>query len=243
MLYIIGIGSGSYDGMTGEAAAAIERCPLIVGYTVYNDLLRPHFPDKRYYATGMRQEKERVIYALEQAADGSDVALVCSGDAGVYGMAGLALELSESYPGADIKVIAGVTAALSGAALLGSPLTNDFAVISLSDLLTPWEMIEKRLDGAARGDFAIVLYNPMSKKRTDNLRRACDIVLRYRGADTPCGTAVNIGRDGEDTRLLTLGELKDAKVDMFTTVFIGNSVTRVVGGKLVTPRGYEIKNN
>ena len=240
MLYIVGMGSGSLGGMTGEAADAIERSTLVVGYTVYNELLRPYFPGKEYYSTGMRQEKERVIYALEQAERGLEVSLVCSGDAGVYGMAGLAFGLSEKYPDVKIKVIAGVTAALSGAALLGSPLTNDFAVISLSDLLTPWEVIEKRLEGAAAGDFAIVLYNPMSKKRTDDLDRACGIILKYRSAGTPCGIAANIGREGERSGILTLGELQNTAVDMFTTVFVGNSVTRVIGGRLVTPRGYKI---
>mgnify|MGYP002624588111 CR=1 FL=1 len=240
MLYIVGIGSGSPAGMTGEAVSAIESSSLIVGYSVYSELLRPHFPEKEYYSTGMRQEKERVIFALEKAACGLETALVCSGDAGVYGMASLACELSGGYPDVRIKVIPGVTAALSGAAILGSPLTNDFAVISLSDLLTPWEVIEKRLEGAAMGDFVIVLYNPMSKKRTDEFRNACDIILRHRSAETPCGIAVNIGREGESSRILTLGELKDTVVDMFTTVFVGNSATRVIGGKLVTPRGYEL---
>ena len=240
MLYIVGIGGGSPEGMTGEAVTAIKRSSLIVGYSVYNELLRPHFPGKEYYSTGMRQEKERVIFALEQATCGLEVSLVCSGDAGVYGMASLAFELSEGYRDVEIRVIAGVTAALSGAALLGSPLTNDFAVISLSDLLTPWEVIEKRLEGAAAGDFAIALYNPMSKKRTDGLRKACEIVLKYQTADTPCGIAVNIGREGESSKITTLGGLQNTAVDMFTTVFIGNSVTRIIGGKLVTPRGYII---
>jgi precorrin-3B C17-methyltransferase len=240
MLYIVGIGCGSAEGMTGEAREAIERSSLIVGYTVYNELLRPVFPDKKYHETGMRQEKERVIFALEQAACGLDVSLVCSGDAGVYGMACLAYELAENYRNVQIKVIAGVTAALSGAALLGSPLTNDFAVISLSDLLTPWEVIEKRVEGAAIGDLAIAIYNPMSHKRTENLRKACDIILKYRDADTPCGIASNIGREGENCRILTLGELKDSVVDMFTTVFIGSSATRIINGKLVTPRGYRL---
>ena len=239
MLYIVGTGSGAADGMTAEAAAAVERCPLIVGYTVYCDLLRPLYPDKTYCATGMRQEKERVLYALGQAS-GTDTALVCSGDAGVYGMAALAFELAENFSEVQIKVIAGVTAALSGAAILGSPLTNDFAVISLSDLLTPWETIEKRLGCAAAGDFAIALYNPMSKKRTDTLQKACDIIMEHRLSDTPCGIAANIGREGESCRILTLGELRDAVVDMFTTVFVGNSVTRVVNGRLVTPRGYRL---
>ena len=240
MLYIVGMGKGSYEGMTGEAVNAVTSSSVIVGYTVYADLLRPYFPDKTYYTTGMRQEKERVLYALGKAAEGVDVSLVCSGDAGVYGMASLAYELASGFPGVTIKVIEGVTAALSGAALLGSPLTNDFAVISLSDLLTPWEVIEKRLKGASEGDLAIVLYNPMSHKRTENLRKACDIISGYRPDETPCGIASNIGRDGENCRILTLGELRDTAVDMFTTVFVGNSVTRVTEGKLVTPRGYRL---
>ncbi len=239
MLYIVGTGSGSPESMTAEAITAIKSSDLIVGYTVYNDLLRPVFPEKQYYATGMRQEKERVLFALEQAQKRT-TALVCSGDAGVYGMAALAFELVESFPGVEINVVPGVTAALSGAALLGSPLTNDFAVISLSDLLTPPEVIEKRLDGAAAGGFVIVLYNPMSRKRTDNLRRACEIILRYRPESTPCGIAANIGREGESSGILTLGELQNAVVDMFTTVFVGNSLTRVIDGKLVTPRGYKL---
>ena len=240
MLYIVGMGKGSYEGMTGEAVNAVTSSSVIVGYTVYADLLRPYFPDKTYYTTGMRQEKERVLYALGKAAEGVDVSLVCSGGAGVYGMASLAYELASGFPGVTIKVIEGVTAALSGAALLGSPLTNDFAVISLSDLLTPWEVIEKRLKGASEGDLAIVLYNPMSHKRTENLRKACDIISGYRPDETPCGIASNIGRDGENCRILTLAELRDTAVDMFTTVFIGNSVTRVTEGKLVTPRGYRL---
>ncbi len=240
MLYIVGIGCGSAEGLTGEAKAAIEKSSLIVGYTVYNELLRPMFPDKKFYETGMRQEKERVAFALEQAACGLDVSLVCSGDAGVYGMSSLAFELAEGYKYVGIKVVAGVTAALSGSAILGSPLTNDFAVISLSDLLTPWDVIEKRIEGAAMSDFAIAIYNPMSHKRTDNLRKACDIIQKYRSADTPCGIAANIGREGESCRILTLGELQNSVVDMFTTVFIGNTLTRVISGKLVTPRGYRL---
>ena len=240
MLYIVGIGCGSAEGMTVEARNAIERSALIVGYTVYCELLSNIFPDKKYCSTGMKQEKERVIFALEQAACGLDVSLVCSGDASVYGMASLAFELSGNYGKVPIKVVAGVTAALSGAALLGSPLTNDFAVISLSDLLTPWEVIVKRVEGAAMGDFAIAFYNPMSHKRTENLSKACEIILKYRGSETPCGITVNIGREGEDCKLLTLGELKNTVVDMFTTVFVGNSLTRVINGKLVTPRGYRL---
>lgn len=236
-LYVVGFGGGSREGMTFEAAAAIERCGLIVGYDYYVELIRGIFPEKEFFSTGMRGEKDRVLYALEQAQS-RDVALVCSGDAEVYGMAGLAYELSGNYPEAEVQTVAGVTAALSGGAMLGAPLTNDFAVISLSDLLTPRDVIEKRIRGAAAGDFVIALYNPSSKKRADYLARACDILLEYRAPETVCGVAANIGREGADCLVTTLGKLRDHQADMFTTVFIGNSDTKNIGGKMVTPRGY-----
>ena len=238
-LYIVGFGCGSREGMTIEAEKAIGRSNLVVGYTVYTELLREYFPEKEFYSTGMRQEKQRVEYALEQAESGKTVSLICSGDSAVYGMAGLAFELSEKYPNAEIEPVAGVTAALSGGAILGAPLTHDFAVISLSDLLTPWEKIEKRLECAAMGDFAVAVYNPSSKKRADYLMRACDIMLKYKAPETVCGYVKNIGRQGQESRVLTLRELEKTQVDMFTTVFIGNSETKSIGGKMVTPRGYE----
>lgn len=236
-LTVVGIGAGNYEGMTVGAVRALEEAELIVGYTVYCDLVKPHFPDKDYLSTPMMKETERCRLALEQAAAGRKTAMICSGDAGIYGMASPILELAEEY-GAEIEILPGVTAACSGAALLGSPLTADFAVISLSDLLTPWEVIEKRLEAAASGDFAAVLYNPSSRKRADYLEKACGIFLKYRASDTVCGIARNIGREGEAWELLTLGELKTYTADMFTTVFIGSSSTRIVGGKMVTPRGY-----
>ena len=237
-LYVVGFGAGSRDGMTLEAEHAIAASDLIVGYTVYVDLLKPFFPEKAYASTAMRQEKERVRYALDQAGSSRTVALICSGDSGVYGMAGLALELNGDNPAIDIEIVPGVTAALSGAAILGAPLTHDFAVISLSDLLTPWEKIEKRLECAAAGDFAVALYNPSSHKRRDYLKKACEILLRHQSPGTVCGYVKNIGREGEQSAILTLGELMQAEVDMFTTVFIGNSETRVINGRMVTPRGY-----
>lgn len=170
--------------------------------------------------------------------------MICSGDAGIYGMAGPILELGEKHPEVEIEVIPGITAALSGGAVLGAPLMHDFAVISLSDLLTPWETIENRLDAAAKTDFSICLYNPSSRKRADYLKRACEIFLRYKSSDTVCGIVKNIGRDGETKKVMTLAELRDYEADMFTTVFIGNSRTEksVLGGQnwMVTPRGYRI---
>lgn len=237
MLYVVGIGAGSRDGMTIAAEKAILSSELIVGYTKYVELLGRHFPEKNYVSTGMTQERERVEFALKEAAD-KTVSLVCSGDPQLYGMAGLAYELSVSYPDVEIEVISGVTAAFSGGAVLGSPLTHDFAVISLSDLLTPMEKIQKRLECAAECDLTIVLYNPSSKSRADYLKKACDIVMKHRSGDTVCGYVRNIGRDGEESRILTLAELRETAVDMFTTVYIGSSETKVIGGKMVTPRGY-----
>ena len=219
------------------AEKALKDSDVIIGYTTYTELVKPFFPDKEYLDTGMRQEVERVRLALERSLT-DKVAIVWSGDPELYGMAALCYELLDEFPEAEIKVIAGVTAAFSGGAVLGAPLTHDTAIISLSDLLTPMEKIERRLRCAAEGDFVIVLYNPSSRKRADYLQKACDIILKYRDPETVCGYVKNIGRDGEESHICTLAELRDESVDMFTTVYIGNSETRVIAGKMITPRGY-----
>ena len=237
-LYVIGIGPGNAANLTEAARSALEKAELICGYTLYAELLRPLYPEKEYYTTGMTGEIERCRYCLAQAAAGKTVALVCSGDAGVYGMAGPVLELRPEYPGVTVKIVPGVTAALSGAALLGAPLGHDFCVISLSDRLTDWALIEKRLRMAARGDFAICLYNPASRHRADYLKRACDILLSELDGGTVCGLARLIGREGESWQIVDLKTLRDTEADMFTTVFIGSSQTREIAGKMVTPRGY-----
>jgi len=237
-LSVVGIGPGSFEAMTQRARQALADCDVIVGYTVYVELVKAHFADKEFLTTPMRKEVERCSLAFERAAAGQNVAMICSGDAGVYGMSGLIYELSEKYPEVEIEIVPGVSAVISGAAILGAPLMHDFAVISLSDLLTPWEKIEKRLLCAAEADFVICLYNPSSMKRKDYLQRACDLVLRFAAPETVCGVAKNIGREGESTEILTLAQLRDTEVDMFSTVFIGNSQTRALGGKMVTPRGY-----
>ena len=237
-LYVIGLGPGDEAHLTSAARRALDEAALICGYTLYAELLRPLYPEKEYYTTGMTGELERCRYCLERAAAGQTVALVCSGDAGVYGMAGPVLELAPEYPDAEVEVIPGVTAALSGASLLGAPLGHDFCVISLSDRLTEWELIEKRLRLAAQGDFAICLYNPASRHRADYLQRACDILLEEKDGATVCGLARLVGREGESLRILRLQELRDAEADMFTTVFIGSSQTQEIGGRMVTPRGY-----
>ena len=237
MLYVVGFGSGARDCMTAAAEQALLKSDLIIGYKTYTALMKPFFPDKQFLENGMRQETERVRLALEYAQT-QTVSLICSGDPELYGMAALAYEYLSEYPGTDIEIIPGITAAFSGGAVLGAPLTHDTAIISLSDLLTPMEKIETRLRCAAEGDFVIVLYNPSSKQRADYLQRACDMILRFRSPETVCGYVRNIGRDGEHSRICTLSELRDEQVDMFTTVYIGNSETKIIAGKMVTPRGY-----
>jgi precorrin-3B C17-methyltransferase len=239
-IYVVGIGPGDASEMTPKAKMAIARSGAIFGYNAYTDLISDLTEGKEVYSTPMRKELDRCRAALEKALEGTDVALVSSGDPNVYGMASLMLEVASGCEGVEIEIVSGVTAALSGAARLGSPLSSDFAVLSLSDLMTPWETIEKRLDAAAAGDFPMAIYNPSSAKRADRLMRACDIILRHQKPSTPCGAVRNIGREGEEARILDLAELRSATVDMFTTVFVGNSTTQVVAGRLLTPRGYKV---
>ena len=238
-IYVVGIGPGSYEGMTGAAATALEKSDVIVGYTVYIDLVKDHFPGKSFLTTPMRKEVDRCVMAFDEAMKDQTVSMICSGDAGVYGMAGLMYEIGANYPEVELEVVAGVTAATGGAALLGAPWIHDFCLISLSDLLTPWEKIEARLLAAAQADFVVCLYNPSSRKRKDYLQKACDLMMKYKSPDTVCGTVAQIARDGETAQVMTLKELRDTEVDMFTTVFVGNSQTKNIGGRMVTPRGYK----
>lgn len=240
-LYVVGLGPGKLSQMTKKASEAISESDVIVGYGVYVDLIAPMTEGKEIITTPMKKEVDRCRMAVEAAVSGKTVSMVCSGDSGVYGMAGLIYEVLSDYKQHEVtvEVVPGITAAVSAAAVLGAPLTHDFAVISLSDLLTPMEDIEKRLALASQAGFVICLYNPSSKKRADYLKRACTIVMENLPPETPCGYVKNIGRDGEEAVILTLSELKEAKVDMFTTVIIGNKTTKVVDGKLVTPRGYK----
>lgn len=237
---IVGIGPGSYEQMTIQAVRTLERCDTIVGYPVYIDLIKPHFPEKNYLSTPMTQEAKRCKMCFEEAKKGCNVAMICSGDAGVYGMTGLMHVIGQDYPDIVLEPVCGVTAAVSGAALLGAPLIQDFAVISLSDLLTPWETIEKRIRAAAQADMIICLYNPSSRRRHDFLQKACDLILDYASEDTVCGVAAQIGREGETCSLYSLKELRKVSVNMFTTVFIGNSQTVIVNGKMITRRGYRL---
>ena len=237
-LIVVGIGPGEYDNMTVRADRALKNCDTIIGYHVYVNLVKERYAGKEFLTTPMTRETQRCQMALDEAKKGKNVAMVCSGDSGIYGMAALIYELRGEDTEPEIEVIPGLTAACSGAAILGAPLTHDFAVISLSDRLTPWEKIEKRLECAAQADLSMVLYNPASHGRPDHLRKACEILLRVLPEDRPCAVAQHIGREGESSRLLTLSELGTAPVDMFCTVFIGNSMTKSIGEKMVTPRGY-----
>lgn len=238
-IYVVGIGPGDYEQMTLKAIHALENSDVIIGYTVYVDLVKDHFPGKEFMTTPMKKEVDRCVIAFEEAAKGRTVSMICSGDAGVYGMAGLMYEVGVRYPETELEIIPGVTAALGGGAVLGAPLIHDFCLISLSDLLTPWEKIEKRLLAASEADLSICLYNPSSKKRHDYLMKACDLMMQHKSPETVCGIVGNIAREGEYSRVMTLRELRDTQVDMFTTVFIGNSQTRQIAGKMVTPRGYK----
>lgn len=242
-IYVVGMGPGKEEMMTGEALSVLEQADVIIGYIVYLKLLGERFREKELLSTPMRQEKERCQLAFAEAEKGKKVAFICSGDAGIYGLASLMYEIGKSYPDIEIAVIPGITAASSGAAVLGAPLNHDFCVISLSDLLTPWEKIEKRLIAAAEGDFAIAIYNPSSHKRKDHLQRACDILLSVLEEERACGYVENIGREGTKAVTCSLKELRDREVNMFTTVFIGNAGSEIVNDKLITKRGYQVERD
>ena len=238
MIYVVGLGPGGADQITPRALEALEKCDVIVGYKAYIELVRPIFEGrKELIASPMKKERSRCEDVLALSLEGRSVALISSGDPGIYGMAGIMLEVAEGK--AEVKVIPGVTAASSAASILGAPLTHDFAVISLSDLLTPWELIEKRLRAAAEADFVTVIYNPASHGRPDYLARAAAILQEVLPPERIAGWVRNAGRDGESAHVTTLAGLKDAPIDMFCTVIVGNSTTRVIDGRLVTPRGYK----
>lgn len=238
MLKIVGFGSGAKENMTLEAVRAIQDSELVVGFRTYVELLKQYFPDKQYYSTNMMQERERCQYAIDRAKEGKETVLVCSGDSGVYGWRVLVMN------GRRIRADSGNIRCDGGKQRCGMSwraVTHDFAVISLSDCMTPWELIEKRLLAAAEADLVICLYNPSSRRRAGYLKKACEIVEKAQSPDTVCGYVKNIGRDGQETGVLSLKELAEFEADMFTTVYIGNSRTKVIGGKMVTPRGYQVR--
>lgn len=244
MLFVVGIGPGGRDHMTLRSLEAIGSAEVIVGYTKYVDLLGDLAAGKEVVATGMTRETERCRAAVDRALAGRRVAVVCTGDPGVYAMAGLVLELLERLDPegtVPLEIVPGVTAVSAAASLLGAPLMTDFAVVSLSDLLTPWEAIERRLEAAAAADFVVALYNPRSRKRVRHLDRACEILAAHRPAHTPAGIVRHALRPGQEVTLTTLAEVPRCEVDMMSVVIVGNRATRRWRDWLITPRGYELE--
>lgn len=241
IIYVVGFGPGDKQFMTMQAVEIIEQADLIVGYTTYTDILKAQFPDKKYLSTPMRKETDRCRLAVEKALEGNTVAMVSSGDSGIYGMAGILIEIADEMQ-ADVEIVTvpGITAASTAASVLGAPLMHDLSLISLSDLMTPLELIFRRVEAAASADFVISLYNPKSRKRVDYLERAADIIMKYRDKGTPVGIVRNAGRPDQKAWLTTLSELKNEPVDMFCVVIIGNSQTYVKNNRMITPRGYKI---
>ncbi|EAC2498021.1 precorrin-3B C(17)-methyltransferase [Listeria monocytogenes] len=241
MIYVIGIGPGDKRLMTGEALQAIEDAEVIVGYVTYIKLIKELIKDKEVVKTGMRREIDRCQEAVDIALTGKKVAVVSSGDAGIYGMAGLVLELAEkSDPDLEVKVIPGITASIGAAAVLGAPIMHDFCHISLSDLMTPWEVIEKRLTHAAMADFVVCFYNPRSKGRANHLANAFQKMMEYKSGDTVVGIVKDVGRKEERKIITTMRDIDYELVDMTTMVIVGNKETYVKNGKMITPRGYTL---
>ncbi|MBV8557044.1 MAG: precorrin-3B C(17)-methyltransferase [Planctomycetaceae bacterium] len=241
-LFVVGLGPGSPGLLTPDAASALDAADVVVGYQGYLDLIAPRLAGKEVIGRGLGQEVERARAALELAERGRTVALVSSGDAGVYGMGGVAWELAaRRETDVEIVVVPGVTAACSAAARLGAPLAHDWACLSLSDLLTPWDVIARRAEAVARADFALVVYNPGSRTRTWQLAALAEVLLRHRDPRTPVGLVENAYRPGERVEVVRLSDLATATVSMFTTVVIGSSRTFLCRGRMVTPRIHEAK--
>jgi len=236
-LYVIGIGPGGLDNLTFKAANAIKKCEVVVGYKFYIELVKEIIVGKKIISTGMKGEIERCKLALQEVKNGFDTCIISTGDPGLYGMAGLILELADDI---EVEVIPGVSAAFCAAAEIGAPIMHDFCTISLSDLLTPWEVIEKRLDSAASADFVIAIYNPKSAGRKTQIERAIEIIRVYKNGQVPVGLVKNAGRDGNDRKIVTLATMDYEFIDMMTVVLIGNSKTYIKDGKMITPRGYNL---
>lgn len=242
-IYVIGLGPGDPGNMTMRAFQAIEKCQVLVGYTVYIEQVKELSEGKEIIRKGMGQEIERGRIAVDKAAAGHTVGVVCSGDAGVYGMAGLILELLKDHPFREeisCEVIPGITSALSCSSLLGAPIVEDFCTISLSDYMTPWERIITRVEKACEGDFTLAIYNPRSLARPDYLGLALEVIKNYRNEDTPVGIVRNAYREDQSVVLTTLKDFDPETIDMFCTLIIGNSKTYIANGLMITPRGYKI---
>jgi precorrin-3B C17-methyltransferase len=240
---VVGIGPGQAIGLTLEARQVLEDAEVIAGYHTYLDLVAELITGKNIIGSGMMQEVARCEAAVEQAKAGHRVAVISSGDPGIYGMAGLVLELVIKLPEPlrpEVRIIPGVSAVGSAAAALGAPLMHDFAVISMSDLMTPWELIERRVKAAAEADFVIAIYNPKSNRRTEQIEKVREILLRHRAATTPVGVVRSVSRPDQEVVITTLDHFTEEKIDMFTTVIIGNTQTFRAGNYMITPRGYAL---
>lgn len=236
-LYVVGIGPGGKEHMTYRAVEVIKKSDVVVGYAPYIEYLGELTKGKELFSTGMKGEIERCKKAIEMVEAGKNTTIISTGDAGLYGMAGPVLELAKDI---EIEIVPGVTAAFSAAAELGSPIMHDYASISLSDLLTPWEIILKRIEKAAEGDFVIAIYNPRSKGRKDHLKQAIDLILKHRKGGTPVGIVKNSGRKAREITVTTLENIDYEAIDMLTIVIVGNSKTYIDGKRIITPRGYKI---
>ena len=236
-LYVIGIGPGGLEHMTLKAKQAIEESNIIVGYNKYIDMIKPLVEDKELFSTGMRGEEARCRKALELANENNTVALISTGDSGIYGMAGLILQMQEDE---SVEIISGVTASSAAGSVIGAPLMHDNCNISLSDLMTPYDLIKKRVRNAADADMIISLYNPRSKGRPHYLREAIEIIKEYRELNTPVAVVRHALRDGQEYKLFTLENFDEEIVDMFSIVIVGNSQSFIKGGKFITPRGYDV---
>lgn len=243
IVQVVGLGPGAIDLLTPRSLKALEQADVVIGYRTYLDLVRDCLnPQSEVISSAMMQEIDRCRQALSLAAQGRRVALVCGGDPGIYAMAGLVFELARAEDSTvTIEILPGIAALNACAAVLGAPLMHDFAAISLSDLMTPWDLIERRLSAVAAADFVVVLYNSKSKKRTDQIVRARDILLSYRSVETPVGIVNGASREHESVRLSTLAAMLDEEIGMQTTVIIGNSQTFCWRGRMITPRGYDEK--
>lgn len=238
-IYVVGIGPGNMEDISIRAYNTLKSVDIIAGYITYVDLVKDEFSEKEFYVSGMKKEIDRCEKVLELAKEGKKVALISSGDAGIYGMAGIMIEVALGS-GIEVEIIPGITSSVAGASLVGAPLMHDQAIISLSDLLTDWDVITKRIDRASDGDFVISLYNPKSKGRTEQIVEAREIMLKYKIPTTPVALLRHVGREDENYTLTTLEDMLNHEIDMFTVVIVGNSKTYVKDGKMITPRGYHL---
>lgn len=237
-IYVVGLGPGNKENMTFRAYDVLKNSDIIIGYKTYVDLIEGMFPDKKIIKSYMKKEVARCEETLKLALEGNIISLISSGDAGVYGMAGLMLEIADGQ--VEVEIVPGITSANASASLGGAPIVHDSVNISLSNLLTDWELIKKRIDLASQGDFVITLYNPKSSGRSELINEARDIMLKHKRKDTPVLIARNVGREGENYDITTLDKMLDYEINMFSTVIIGNSNTKVVNNKMITPRGYKV---